>query len=74
MQEEHGQADGGRGARSGVCMEALERTRVSLGIARRLAAGHGYVDGEGGEQIWRSTALRGTGEDRDMSGDAHGRG
>ena len=49
---------------------ALERTRVCLGIARRQAAEHGYVRGEGGDQRWRSTELRGTGEDRDMSGDA----
>ena len=51
-------------------LEAVERTWKSLGIARRIAARHGYMDGEGGEQRWKSTARRGSGEDRDMSGDA----
>ena len=48
----------------------VKRTWKSLGIARRVMAEHGYRDGEGGKQTWESTARRGSGEDRDMMGDA----
>ena len=37
---------------------------------RDKACEHGYQGGEGGEQRWRSTALQGTGGDRDMLGHA----
>ena len=48
----------------------MERTRARVCDMRYQACEHGYEGGEGGEQRWISTALRGTGEDRDMSGNA----
>ena len=53
-------ASGGLGADQGVFRHR----------EKAQAAEHGYVDGEGGEQRWRSPALRGSGEDRNMSGGA----
>ena len=43
--------------------ERLERER-------RRARGWGYRSGTGTAQVWVSTAVRGSGEERDMSGDA----
>ena len=43
-------------------LEAVERTWKSLGIARRLAEGHGYMDGEGGSRD--GSPQRGGGRER----------